>query len=266
MAEITSVALMYPNILHLQGDPMNLEHMKNANISEAFHVIIPCKSEENLSGNDCNAVIKANAVKQNWPDIRVSVEFSSNIKAALIENLLDQSRDILVKDGGSIYTSKSYLNGKIFSSVLFTRLSAMKSTENVCYETITSLLQYLFTESNIVTIEIPDDLRVAPKELTYGIVRDYLLLNDKIGLVALGVYAINKEDANNQYDITEEDRQEKLNASINKDGSVSDSDDELSFSRATVHEIGKKATDILSWWFLILISNFLPLFIRFVNK
>lgn len=131
MAEIINVALMYPNIIHFEGNPMSLEHLKNANIAECLHVIIPCKAEENLSGNDCNAVIKANAIKQNWPEIKISVEFSSNSKAALIENLLDHNKDLLVRDGASAYTSKSYLNGKIFSSVLFSRMSAMKSLENV---------------------------------------------------------------------------------------------------------------------------------------
>jgi hypothetical protein len=52
MAEITNVALMYPNILHFEGDSMNLEHLKNANIGEAQHVIIPCRGEESVSGND----------------------------------------------------------------------------------------------------------------------------------------------------------------------------------------------------------------------
>lgn len=131
MAEITNVTLMYPNILHFEGDPMDMENLKHANIGEACHVIIPCKAEEDLNGTDCNAVIKANTIKQNWPEVKISVEFSSNSKAALIENILDHKQNLLIRDGSSIYISRSYQTGKIFSSVLFTRMLAMKSIENL---------------------------------------------------------------------------------------------------------------------------------------
>jgi hypothetical protein len=131
MVDITNVTLMYPNILHFEGDPSNMDNLKNSNIGEACHVIIPCKAEVDLNGTDCNAVIKANTVNQNWPGVKVSVEFSSNLKAALIENILDHEKDLLFNDGSSIYTSRSYQSGKIFSSVLFTRMLAMKSIENL---------------------------------------------------------------------------------------------------------------------------------------
>lgn len=41
MAEIANVALMYPNILFFEGDPMSIEHLENANIDECTHVVIP---------------------------------------------------------------------------------------------------------------------------------------------------------------------------------------------------------------------------------
>jgi hypothetical protein len=137
-----------------------------------------------------------------------------------------------MNDGASIYTSKSYLHGKIYSSVLFTRLSAMKSLQKKCYETITSLLQYMFEESNIITIEIPEDLKHNPKELTYGKVRDFLLFNSRINLISIGVYAINTEEIPT-FGITTEDREkeETLSASINRMNSISDSDDEFSISQ-----------------------------------
>ena len=52
MAEIKNIALLHPNILLLEGDPMDLEHLKNANISKALHVVIPCLAEEDLHGID----------------------------------------------------------------------------------------------------------------------------------------------------------------------------------------------------------------------
>jgi len=232
MAEITNIAVKYPNILHLEGDPLNLEHLGNANIEGCKHVVIPCSTENNLCESDCNAVIKANSIKQNWPEVKISVEFSSNSKAALIENFLDQTKDVLMKDGGSTYMTKSYCSGKIFSSVLFTRMSAMKSLENTSYETITALLQYMFNESNFMTIEIPEEITVGKNNLTYGKVRDFLLLNNRITLTCIGVYAINLKDAREDFDPPLDDHYSSfMNASINRRDSEDESNREASFHR-----------------------------------
>lgn len=88
-------------------------------------------------------------------------------------------------------------------------------------------------------MEIPENLRVNQKDLTYGKVRDFLLLNNKMGLISLGVYAINQVNEDDFYGIGQEDREDQLNSSLNKNNSVSDSDEEFSFTRATTHELGK---------------------------
>jgi hypothetical protein len=83
MAEIANVALMYPNILFFEGDPMNIEHLENANIDECNHVVIPSNCEEEICESDCNSIIKANIIKQNWPQVSISIEFTSNEKSLL---------------------------------------------------------------------------------------------------------------------------------------------------------------------------------------
>lgn len=122
MAELRRVLKLFYNVIHFIGSPLNLEHIKNSNIVNAVHVIIPSKTEEELNVSDSNAVFKANLIKQNLPEVTISVEFTSNYMALLIENVLDN--DISSKDENdtSIYTSKGYLQGKIFSSVLFSRM------------------------------------------------------------------------------------------------------------------------------------------------
>ena len=131
---------MYPNILHFQGSPLSTEHLKNSNIQNCLQVIIPSKTEEELSVIDTNAVLKANMIKQNWPEVTISVEFTSNNMTILIENLLNNEIGKNNKEGNNVYTSKGYLNGKVFSSVLFSRMCAMRTLENQCYQTVTSLL------------------------------------------------------------------------------------------------------------------------------
>ena len=237
LADIMSVSWIYPNIIHFNGDPLNIEHLKNANIIEAKHVIIPSKAEDNISGNDCNAVLKANIIKQNWPEVKISVEFTSNTKACLIENLLDYEKDSQFNDANSTYTNKGYINGKIFSSVLLTRMWAMKSLRKESYETITSLLKHVFTESNILTIEIPERLKCKEVDLTYGKVREFLLFNSKINLISLGVYATNIEEVPNYYRTRTPPRR-AFNTTINPDDSMADSEDEYNFRKSSI-AIGK---------------------------
>ena len=237
LADIMSITCMYPNVFHFNGDPLNIEHLKNANIIEAKHVIIPSKAEEDISGNDWNAVLKANIIKQNWPEVKISVEFTSNTKAWLIENLLDYGKDFYSKESTSTYTNKGYINGKIFSSVLLTRMSAMKSLRKYSYEAITSCLKHVFSDSNIITIEIPERLKCKEVDLTYGKVREFLLFNSKINLIALGVYATNIEEVPNYYRTRTPPRR-AFNTTINPDESMVDSDDEYNFRKSSI-AIGK---------------------------
>jgi hypothetical protein len=103
----------------------------------------------------------------------------------------------------------------------------MKSLELISFETISALLQYMFDESNFMTIEIPESIRWSPKDLTYGKVRDFLLFNQKINLVSIGVLAINLKDAREDFEPPLEETFNQ-NSSINRQGSVSDSDEEFS--------------------------------------
>ena len=69
-------------------------------------------------------------IKQNWPKVSISVEFTSNYMTSLIENLLNNDITSKEEDVTNVYTSKGYLNGKVFSSVLFSRMCAMRTLEN----------------------------------------------------------------------------------------------------------------------------------------
>ena len=191
-AEIINATRLYPNVIYFKGNPLKIEHLKNANINESSCVIIPSKTDETLIENDCNAAMIANIIKQNWPNAKVSVEFNSNSKAWLIENLLSFKNEQSDDSYTSIYTNKGYMNGKIFSSVLLSRMSAVKSLRKESYETISSLLKYVLNESNIITLEIPNKLKLQ-ENLTYGNVRDYLLFNSKTSLMSLGVYIPDEE-------------------------------------------------------------------------
>lgn len=167
---------MFPNILHFQGNPLSIEHLRNANIEQWLQVIIPSKTEEELSVTDTNAVLKANMIKQNWPKVSISVEFTSNYMTSLIENLLNNDITSKEEDVTNVYTSKGYLNGKVFSSVLFSRMCAMRTLENQWYQVITTLLKHSLSESNIITLKIPASFKNEEK-LTYGNVREYILFN-----------------------------------------------------------------------------------------
>ena len=184
-AEIINATRVYTNTFYFKGNPLTIEHLKNANIAESFHVIIPSKTEDIINENDWNAVIKANMIKQNWPEVKISVEFNSNTKALLIENLINYN--VEWNNNSSAYLNKCYIGGKIFSSVLFSRLSAIKSLRIESYQTITALLKYCTCSSNLMIIEIPDDLK-QKQELLYGDVKEFLLLNSKISLLSIGVY------------------------------------------------------------------------------
>lgn len=229
---------MYPNVFMFDGDPFELEHLKNSNISEARHVVVPCKCEDDLCSNDSNVVMKANIIKQNWPEIKISVEFSSNTMVDLIENLLEYEQDLGKSKSNSVYTNKAYENGKVFSSVLFTRMSAMKSLRRESYETITSLLKYVFDESNVITVEIPQMLRCLGSDLTYGKVREFLLFNSKISLMAIGVYATNMDEIPNYYRMKTPPKKAGA-ASINDTDSENDSEEESFIERLTF-AIGKR--------------------------
>lgn len=122
VAEVKRIIWMFPNVVHFLGSPLDFLHIKNSNIENAFHVIIPSKTEDELSVSDTNAVFKANLIKQNWPDVQISVEFTSNYMTSLIENVINNDIGKEKEDISSVYTSQGYLNGKVFSSVLFSRM------------------------------------------------------------------------------------------------------------------------------------------------
>jgi hypothetical protein len=56
--------------------------------------------------------------------------------------------------------------------------------------------------ANVMTIEIPEELIFDEYDLSYGRIRDFLMFNDKIQLISIGVLAVDLDDASQTFKTT----------------------------------------------------------------
>ena len=56
--------------------------------------------------------------------------------------------------------------------------------------------------ANVMTIEIPEELKFDEYDLSYGRIRDFLMFNDKIQLISIGVLAVDLDDASQTFKTT----------------------------------------------------------------
>lgn len=82
----------------------------------------------------------------------------------------------------------------------------------------------MYDEANIMTIEVPEELRFNKRDLSYGKVRDFLMFNNKIKLISIGVLAVNLDDSNLNF------KTETSRGAVYNKKNDSDSEDDFSIN------------------------------------
>lgn len=84
--QIIKLCKKYSYVYKFQGSALNVYHLQNAGIMNAFHVVLLNQQNEMSVTADSNTIMTANLIKEIAPHVRMTIDFIDPKMSILLES------------------------------------------------------------------------------------------------------------------------------------------------------------------------------------
>ena len=181
-SKINKILKSVVNTFYLKGNPNDVKLLHLLNIEKAQHVLILTDNSNQESKIDCDWIMIANFLQENYPHIYFWAEVKNRISSQLISYGIFSNENA----GLNSLLSLSFMTGKILDSETFYCIGSMIQSNPLTIDFVSNLIEDLPDKKRLIPISVNEYLRGKTYKEVY-----YEFINDpEIKLLTFGVFSV----------------------------------------------------------------------------